>query len=294
MTEFPISSALSARDCLLSGGCQAGRPCRCPQPRQARCGRWTVELLPARAYCASFKSPAPSIGFAFDSQSGDHAFASDRPRPFRTRPNSLAFVPFGCNVFSRSGSGGEYLKLAAMENAPDHRGDHWGESRIFNDRIDKRAIPAAQAIRKLLLANGPPDPLLLEAQAETLADRVDEALGTSDLPRGAERWMTPQRLRKVDELIESQLDRTLTVAALARALGLSPGFFSRAFKAAIGKAPHDHIIDRRIARARALLSGSERPLSDVALICGFSSHAHMTTAFRARLGATPVQFRLSR
>jgi len=294
MTDFPESFALSAQDCLSSGECQAGRPCRCRQPRQANCGRWMVELLPARGYCTRFTSTAPGIGFAFDSQRGEHAFASDRNRPFWTRPNSLAFVPLACDVFSRSGTGGEYLKLIPTERDPDREDTHWNASRLFNDRIDSGAIAAAQSIRKLLLGIPAPDPLLLEAQAEILAERVGEALGAARFPRGAERWMTPARLRKVDDLIESQLDRTLTVASLAKALGLSPGFFSRAFKAAIGKAPHDHVIDRRIARARALLQESKRPLSDVALACGFSSHAHMTTAFRVRLGATPVQFRRHR
>jgi len=294
MTDCPDSFALNAQDCLFSGGCRTGRPCRCRQPQRANCGRWMVELLPARGYCARFKSPAPGIGFAFDSQRGEHAFASDRNRPFWTRPNSLAFVPLACDVFSRSGSGGEYLKLIPTERDPDREGTHWNATRLFNDRIDTEAIAAAQSIRKQLLAINPPDPLLLEAQAEILAERVGEALGNPSFPRRAERWMTPARLRKVDDLIEGHLDRTLTVASLAKALGLSPGFFSRAFKAAIGKAPHDHIIDRRIARARALLQESERGLSDVALACGFSSHAHMTTVFRVRLGATPAQFRRCR
>lgn len=293
MTDYPNSSALSAQDCRLSGDCRADRGRECPQPRQTHCGIWTLELLPARPYRASFRSPAPSIGFAFDGQSGHHAFASDRLRPFRTRPNSLAFVPVACDVFSQSRGGGEYLKLTAAKSMPTCIGDHWSETRIFNDRIDTRAIAAALAIRKLLLAIGPPDRLLLEAHADTLADCADNALAASNSSHGPERWMTPTRLRTIEDLIESGLDRALTVASLAHALGLSPGFFSRAFKAAIGKAPHDHIIDRRIARARVLLRDTGRTLSDVALTSGFSSHAHMSAAFRTRLGVTPIQVRRS-
>lgn len=262
-----------------------------PRNRQATCGRWAVELLPARPYCARYTSPEPAIGFAFDSQSGDHAFASDRSRPFRTRPNSLAFVPAGCDVFSQSRKGGEYLKLTAATSPRCGERDLWSEQRIFNDRIDPRAIAAAQAIRKLLLGDRPPDPLGLEAQTETLLHCVDDALVTPASQSGAERWMTPARLRKIEDLVEQDLDKVLTVASLAQALGLSPGFFSRAVKAAIGKAPHDYIIDRRVARARSLLRDTAQPLSDIALASGFSSHAHMSAVFRTRLGAMPIRLR---
>jgi hypothetical protein len=52
--------------------------------------------------------------FAFESQAGTHAFATDRITDFRTRPNSLAYVPKGCDVVSRSPEGGEYLTLCSV------------------------------------------------------------------------------------------------------------------------------------------------------------------------------------
>ena len=87
------------------------------------------------------------------------------------------------------------------------------------------------------------------------------------------------------------MDKKLTVQSLADALGLSAGFFSRAFKAAVGKAPHDYVTDRRISRARTLLQIDKNNLSAIALASGFTSHAHMTATFKSRLGATPSQLR---
>jgi AraC family transcriptional regulator len=77
------------------------------------------------------------------------------------------------------------------------------------------------------------------------------------------------------------------VQDLAEALGLSVGFFARAFKRATGRAPHDHIIDRRISRARLLLRDRSLGLAAIALASGFASHAHMTATFRTRLGISP-------
>jgi AraC family transcriptional regulator len=105
---------------------------------------------------------------------------------------------------------------------------------------------------------------------------------------------SPVGLRLVDELIEARLDTKVTIQELAAALGLSAGFFSRAFKAAVGKAPHDYIVDCRISRARRLLESTELDLTTIAQASGFASHAHMTTTFRNRLGINPGALRRRR
>lgn len=258
-------------------------------PRRAVVGHCHAELLPCRSYEADFTPDAAVFGFAFDGQTGVHAFASDRRTDFRTRPNSLAYVPAGCDVFSRSRQGGEYLTLEAAAEPVDGR----LSERCFNNVVDPAAIDAAQRLRRMLLASDPPDPLIFERCALTLRDRALLTLRGNRTESRASAWMTARRLRRVEEIVEARLDTRLTVQELADALGLSAGFFSRAFKAAAGKAPHDYIIDRRISRARALLCSSELGLSAVALSSGFASHAHMTVMFRSRLGVTPSDLRSS-
>ena len=246
---------------------------------------WTVELLPRHGYEAQYTPAAPVIGFAFESQTGLHAFGTDRRSFYRARPNGLAFVPAGCDVFSSSERGGEYLKitLGPKMQAP------WTWSRRFSDAVDPAAIAAATDLRRLLLAPGAIDPL--DCERLVLALEACAAARLVMEPGRAEAWMTPQRLRRIDELIEARLEAKLTVQDLAEALGLSTGFFARAFKRATGRAPHDYIIDRRIARARLLLRDRARGLAAVALASGFASHAHMTATFRTRLGISPRSLR---
>lgn len=247
-------------------------------------GTATALLLPRQAYEARYTPDRDRIGFAFDPQSGDHAFASDRTEAFLTRPNSLAFVPAGCEVYSRSGHGGEYLVVDTgrpSRSAAPH----------FNDAVLPDAVSAAHALRRLLLTSAPPDPLSFD----DLVDRLDAGVAARLKDPGdaatAARWMTPARRRKIDALIEDSLDRRIGVSDLAAPLGLSDGFFSRAFKAAYGRAPYDHVIDRRLSRARALIARGDRDLSAIAYACGFASHAQMTDLFRRRLGAAPSQLR---
>ena len=258
-----------------------------PRTRRAHVGHCVAELLPRCPYDVAFTPDAAIVGFAFESQTGVHAFATDRRTGFRARPNGLAYVPPNCDVYSQSHHGGEYLKIVIPPGQAAAR----FRDRRFSDAVDPIAIRAAQNLRAILLAGDPVDPVTFEYWLDTLTDRVAHVMGRDETRPRAGSWMTARRLKHVDELIDARLDDKLTVQELAKSLGLSTGFFSRAFKASIGKAPHDYIIDRRISRARTLLQMDALELSSIALASGFSSHAHMTATFRSRLGVTPSQLR---
>ncbi len=248
--------------------------------RRAEAGPWAIELLPAAHYETRYIATQASIGFAFDSQRGQHAIGSDRIRPFTATPNGLAFIPPGCDVFSESAEGGEYLRLFRTDGAP-LTGNH-----AFNNRIDRQAIALAQRMRGALLQASVEDDW--EAWALALAQRAKGGDGAPTPSRGS---ITTQRLRLLDEFIDAGLDGPLSVQAMAALLGLSEGYFIRAFKDATGKSPHSYLIDRRLVRARSLLRYSAERLADIAQVCGFASQAHMATAFRQRLGVSPRDMR---
>jgi AraC family transcriptional regulator len=254
-------------------------------PQRVASGRWSAELLSRQAYCASYTAQIPVVGFAFEAQTGVHAFASDRRVDFNARPNGLAYVPQGCDVYSRSEVGGEYLRITLRERRFERT------SMRFSDVIDRVAIDAAYRLRRALLSRHGIDELQCERWVHVLTERAAAYLHAPSPPSAAAAWMTPQRLRVVDDLIEAGLDSRLTVQDIAAALGLSAGFFGRAFQAAVGKSPHDHIIDRRLSRARVLLKHTALDLSAIALASGFASHAHMTATFRKRLGVPPSELR---
>jgi AraC family transcriptional regulator len=251
-------------------------------------------LLPRTPYEARYTAPCGIIGFAFESQSGTHSFGSDRRTPFRARPNSLSYIPPGCDVYSRSLEGGEYLLI---------RTGHWQfpEAARFNDLLVPGALAAACQIRCMLLrvhaaaaadvadSAGMEEPL----HALTAAVAPSSRLGRGE-PQGeppSARWMTTRRLRLIDELIEAHMHRGVTVSELARQLGLSIGFFIRAFGRGVGRTPHDYVMERRLSRARLMLSTSAVPLADVAAACGFASQAHMSTVFKKRLSLSPGALR---
>jgi AraC family transcriptional regulator len=248
--------------------------------RRIEAGPWMIELLPASRYATRYVANRAAIGFAFESQRGVHAIGSDRVQPFDAVPNGLAFIPAGCDVLSESPTGGEYLRLLRTdERALD--GDH-----AFNNRIDAQAITVATRMRTALLQPSPADDW--EGWALTLAGRVD---AKSPLDSPLQGSIDGSRLRRLDEFIDAGIDAPLGVQTMAQMLGLSEGYFMRAFKHTTGKSPHSYLIDRRLAKARALMRDADTRLADIAQACGFSSQAHMATAFRLRMGISPATLR---
>jgi AraC family transcriptional regulator len=256
-------------------------PSLVPEPiRRIEAGPWTIELLPGAAYATRYVATQAAIGFAFDSQRGLHAIGSDRVRPFDAMPNGLAFIPAGCDVLSESPKGGEYLRVMRTD------GISLVGDRAFNNRIDQPAVNLALRMRRALLQASVEDDC--EAWALALAERTEGIEASSVPPQGS---ITASRMRLLDEFIDAGLDGPLGIQAMAGLLELSEGYFMRAFKNATGKSPHSYLIDRRLAKARASMRDSTASLAEIALTCGFNSQAHMTTAFKQRLGVSPAQLR---
>ena len=104
------------------------------------------------------------------------------------------------------------------------------------------------------------------------------------LPRG--------RLRAVVAYIEDHLDAGPTLEQLAAVARLSPYHFARQFKAATGLPPYQHVIQRRVERAKQLLqAGTDLSLAEVAARAGFSDQSQFTQHFKRLVGVTPGQFR---
>jgi AraC family transcriptional regulator len=103
--------------------------------------------------------------------------------------------------------------------------------------------------------------------------------------------LSSTRLRRVLEYVEAHLDEGISLSALAHESGTSPFHFSRLFKRRTGLAPHQFIIQKRMERARSLLSDADLSINEVAFRCGFSQQSHFTSTFRRTVGVSPSAYR---
>ncbi len=92
---------------------------------------------------------------------------------------------------------------------------------------------------------------------------------------------------RIDRSPGSRLD----VAKLARSAGLSRDHFTRVFKRVAGRTPEDYAVERRMERARALLSFSNSSVSEIAAELGYSSLFFFSRQFKERNGVSPKLFR---
>src|SRR5215475_866274 len=83
----------------------------------------------------------------------------------------------------------------------------------------------------------------------------------------------------------------LDVAALARAALMSPGHFSRQFRAAYGETPYSYLMTRRIERAKALLRRGDMTVTEVCLEVGCTSLGSFSARFTELVGETPTGYR---
>jgi AraC-like DNA-binding protein len=113
------------------------------------------------------------------------------------------------------------------------------------------------------------------------------------LLRATQEGLDRRRLSRVLDYIEGNLEGDLTLDQLAGIACLSRFHFARAFKAAIGQSPHQHVSARRLERAKELLTRGNQSLIDITLTLNFSCQANFTRAFRQATGLTPGLYRRS-
>jgi AraC family transcriptional regulator len=103
--------------------------------------------------------------------------------------------------------------------------------------------------------------------------------------------ISPRRLRRVTDFIDSHLAEDIALEDLASVAGSSRFHFSRAFREATGFPPYRFLIHRRIDAAKALLLQDTLTIAQIAERCGFNSQSQFSVMFRQVFGSSPGRFR---
>lgn len=100
-----------------------------------------------------------------------------------------------------------------------------------------------------------------------------------------------RRLQRVMEYINENLSRDLSLVELAAIADVSASHLKTVFRNATGLPLHQYIIRLRVEYAVRLILGSELPLSEIAVIAGFSNQSHMARHTRRIIGTSPGALR---
>jgi AraC family transcriptional regulator, glycine betaine-responsive activator len=99
------------------------------------------------------------------------------------------------------------------------------------------------------------------------------------------------RLAQAIRLMESHVDRPLTVAAIARRVGVTARTLESVFGRSIGETPGAYYLRLRLNTARRLVLDTRLAMADIAERSGFSSAAGFSRAFSKSFGEAPARMR---
>jgi len=210
------------------------------------------------------------------------------------RAPEVCVVPPGQRTYLRVDPGAEAILVSLDSLACEERAIrvHGRPARVAAPRTasDGKLREALDAIALDLRHGRARDGDEADPLASELALHLASAYGTSEAPSSCAGLARP-RLERVLALIDERLTEALPVSDLAEAVHLSPFHFSRMFRISTGRSPHEWIMLKRMARAKALLAGTRMALPEVAKASGYRTHSHFSGMFHAVVGMTPGQYR---
>ncbi|MEM7441339.1 MAG: GlxA family transcriptional regulator [Pseudomonadota bacterium] len=102
----------------------------------------------------------------------------------------------------------------------------------------------------------------------------------------------PAKVRSAIKLMEQNLEEPISIPELCAQIDISQRQLDRLFAQYLRKPPKLYYRDIRLDRARALVTQTEIPISEVAFACGFSNSVHFSRAYKTRFGVPPSKDRL--
>lgn len=110
---------------------------------------------------------------------------------------------------------------------------------------------------------------------------------------GATERHDPRIVRAV-RIMETCIDRPITVAAVAHRVGLSARGLELLFRQEVNQSPGEYFLSLRLSAARKLLLDTRLAVGDIASRSGFSSLAGFSRAYRRAFSASPTESRRAR
>lgn len=214
-------------------------------------------------------------------------------------------APLGAGDFSLLSTGHRYacaveggvVRHATLLIKPSHLRDHLRFDLVPNLRLalGSRDPFMYECIVKLAACSARSDDIagmisggLVQAIFGHLIERYGE------FPRLGSPQPGPSRAEVLLQYVNDNLAARICLEDLAAAAEISPGELFEMFRREFQTTPAQYVIERRLQRAIELLTSTSLDITSIALVTGFSSHSHLTTTFKKRLGFAPSALRSER
>ncbi|WP_353476662.1 AraC family transcriptional regulator (plasmid) [Salipiger sp. H15] len=245
-----------------------------------------------------YRSPDPRIMLFFNDVSGNIRLTDRRslaPRHWRPMLRAL-YVPAGVPMWTRFGSGHVFSHLdlhldhawLVARLAPMMRGGTAEEA--LRHPVEVQDIGTLASVARALteeISAPSRGPVFAESLAVALVAGMIGPRAEAPLPPPGQGGLSPRQMRRLLDCLAAAGGRRLSNAELAAAVGLSEGWFCRAFKKTTGKTPLHWQQERRLCAVKEELRQAELTIAEIALRHDFSDQGHLTRVFRKYEGTTP-------
>ncbi|PJI39411.1 AraC family transcriptional regulator [Ferrovibrio sp.] len=163
-----------------------------------------------------------------------------------------------------------------------------GETVFHFPRTLDDDAPLAQAVRMARRQIASPESRMArDAALDHVVALLAQRFAGAPMEKGIR---APRAAKLAREAMDAGFDGDLGLDDLAAAAGTDRFRLTRAFSTAYDLSPHAYLVQRRLNRARLLLSRGETPAA-VAAATGFADQSHMGRWFRRAFGMTPAAYR---
>lgn len=211
-------------------------------------------------------------------------FFSEIPRPFALVLSSSTVLPIIYRTLSE-------LNLRVPEEVPVLcNTDDWNvtENAMVPTSYISGEFPVLgrklpELLDRMMSGETIPEEPIYVTPSSIISRRSTDSLAVTDI-----------RLAKAVGFFLQNYMNFIGVEDAARVAGVSRGMLIRLFQQQFGKGPRRFLQEIRMNQIRHLLDGTELPLSEVAIRCGYGSDMALSLAFKRETGMAPGAYRMFR
>jgi AraC family transcriptional regulator len=248
--------------------------------------RWTADALAVNRLVhtepRSLPSHAHQAGFVSLMLKGEYRETAGQMQ-FAYQPFSCVYHPPGMEHRDAIGHAG--VTLITLEFKPDLFDAADFSSIHLRPIIDLSGKQPAWDLMDLYhrISDCSTNQLDIESRAAALAFSIVRS--STRMPRDL------HSLRRACEYMRAHFRENLTLAQVARAVGVHPVYLGQIFRQELNQTLGEYLNHIRVQAAADHLANTDIPLSGIALDFGFYDQSHFTRIFRRYTGATPAVFR---
>lgn len=101
-----------------------------------------------------------------------------------------------------------------------------------------------------------------------------------------------EKIKKVIDYMNENYYGNISCDEMSELIQTNKFILIRSFKAETGRTPYEYLMDLKIEKAKKMLKENTYSITEISMMCGFSSHSHFTYTFKKKTGMSPTKYRI--